>query len=78
MLLKIESLKPKYSIIKPTLYINTFNMAAVQESTTATATEDTAALPVPPTNYGRIGVEHCCEVWHRRLPLAEDLPLLCP
>ena len=79
MLLKIESLKPKYSIIKPTLYTNTFNMAAVhesksaedtattsshvfeeddtwemrhtnawaevQESTTATATEDTAALP---------------------------------
>ncbi len=26
MLLKIESLKPKYSIIKPTLYTNTFKM----------------------------------------------------
>ena len=42
LLLKIESLKPKYSIIKPTLYINTFNMAAVQESKSV---EDTAALP---------------------------------
>jgi len=43
LLLKIESLKPKYSIIKPTLYTNTFNMAAVQENKSVEVTATTSS-----------------------------------